>query len=98
MDLYMITTTDNPFSPVDQYDEWLAWDMARYNSNSLLARVVYTSTELSDADQVLAIQDAIDVIVTQNVSGVHTKVKSGTLEDELNDGRIRLASQQELAA
>lgn len=75
MDLYMLTTTDNPFSPVTHYDDWLAWDMARYNTNSLLARVVRTSPELSDADQAQAIQDAIEEIVTENVSGVHTKVR-----------------------
>lgn len=75
MDYYMLTTTDNPFSPVTQYDEWLTWDMANYNSNALLARVLYTSIELSDLDQDEALQDAIDVIVTENVSGVHTKVK-----------------------
>lgn len=79
MDLYMLTTDDNPFSPVTQYDEWLTWDMARYNSNALLARVVYTSPELSDADQDLAIQEGIDEIVRENVSGVHTKVKSGSI-------------------
>lgn len=76
MDYYMLTTTDNPFSPVTQYDEWLTWDMARYNTNALLARVVRTSPELSDADQLLAIQDAIDEIVEENVSGVHTKVRA----------------------
>lgn len=76
---YMITTIDNPFSPVTQYDEWLAWDMGHgYWSNSLLARVVVTSPELSEADQDLAIQDAIDEIVTENVSGVHTKVRADT--------------------
>lgn len=74
---YMLTTTDNPFSPVTQYDEWMAWDMAHgYWSNSLLARVVRTSPDLSDADQELAIQDAIDEIVNENVSGVHTKVRA----------------------
>lgn len=78
MDLYMLTTTDNPFDPVTQYDEWFAWDMAHYNTNALLARVVRTSPELSDADQELAIQLAIDEIVQENVSGVHTKVKAGT--------------------
>lgn len=75
MDLYMLTTIDNPFSPITHYDEWLAWDMLNYNSNALLARVVRTSSELSDADQAQAIQDAIDEIVTENVSGMHTKVK-----------------------
>lgn len=81
MDLHMLTTTDNPFSPVTQYDEWMVWDMSHgYNSNSLLARVVHTSPELSDADQVLAIEEAIDEIVTENVSGVHTKVRADSTE------------------
>lgn len=78
MDLYMLTTIDNPFSPVTQYDEWLTWDMTYHNTNALLARVVYTSPELSDTDQALAIQAGIDEIVTENVSGVHTKVRAGS--------------------
>ncbi len=79
MGQYMLTTTDNPFSPFTQYDEWLTWDMARYNTNGLLARVAYTSPELSDEDQDLAIQQAIDDIVTQNVSGMHTRVTAKDL-------------------
>ena len=75
MDYYMLTTDDNPYSPVTQYDEWLRWDMAHYNSNALLARVVRTSPELSDDLQDIAVQDAILEIVTENVSGVHTRVK-----------------------
>lgn len=82
MELYMLTTTDNPFSPVTQYDEWLTWDMATHNSNALLARVVRTSPELSDEDQLLAIQEAIDEIVTENVSGVHTKVRADSVETQ----------------
>lgn len=77
MDLHMLTTTDNPFSPVTDYDSWRIWDEAQgYYSNSLLARVVCTSPNLFDADQTQAIEDAIDEIVTENVSGVHTKVKA----------------------
>jgi hypothetical protein len=79
MDLYMLTTTDNPYSPITQYDQWHAWDMEHgYWSNSLLARVVYSSSELSDEDQMLAIQQGIDDIVTENVSGVHTKVRANS--------------------
>jgi hypothetical protein len=82
MDYFMLTTTDNPFSPVTQYDEWLTWDMAHYNSNALLARVAITSPDLSDADQDLAIQEAIDEIVTENVSGVHTKVRANSVTSQ----------------
>lgn len=80
MDYYMLTTTDNPFSPVTQYDEWLTWDMANYNTNALLARVARTSPELTDADNLLTINEAIDEIVRENVSGVHTKVRGGSVD------------------
>lgn len=98
MDLYMLTTTDNPFSPVTQYDEWFAWDMAHHNSNALLARVVHTSPDLPEIDQVLATQEGIDEIVRENVSGVHTKVKAGTISfpfesesDETLNDEVRAA-------
>lgn len=72
---YMLTTFDNPFDPFTQFDEWFAWDrQAGYNSPSLLARLVNSSDELSDADQVVAINDAIDEILKENVTGMFRKV------------------------
>jgi hypothetical protein len=53
---------------------------AGYNTMSFLARVLVTSDELSDHDQNLAIETAIDEIVKENVSGVYKKV-SRTVED-----------------
>lgn len=76
MTLHMLTTSDNPFSPVTDYDAWRIWDEAQgYYTNSLLARVVRSSPDLSDADQEEAIEDAITEIVTENVSGKHIKVE-----------------------
>lgn len=72
---YMISTSDNPYNPFEQWDAWFAWDQRRgYHSLSLLARVVRTSSELSDADRKLAIEIGIDEIVEHNVSGKHIKV------------------------
>lgn len=72
---HMLTTVDNPYDPFTQYDEWNTWDQdAGYNTASFLARIVKTSDELSDADQSQAIEDAIDEIVLENVSGMHRKV------------------------
>lgn len=72
---YMLTTFDNPFNPFNQFDEWFAWDRtAGYNSPSLLARIVNSSDELSDTDQVVAINDAIDEILKENVTGMFRKV------------------------
>jgi hypothetical protein len=72
---YMLTTVDNPFNPFTQFDEWLQWDItAGYDTPSFLARVASWSNDLSEPDQELAIQQAIDEIVTENVSGMHRKV------------------------
>jgi hypothetical protein len=71
----MLTTIDNPYDPFDQFDDWYAFDSRHgYNTPSFLARVVVTSDELSEADQNLAIELAIDEIVRENVLGLYKKV------------------------
>lgn len=77
---YVLTTVDNPYDPFVQWDEWYVWDMtAGYHTPGLLARIAHTADELSDADQHLILQQAIDEIVRENVSGMHKKVKRGDL-------------------
>ena len=72
---YMLTTVDNPFDPFTRFDEWNAYDIRMgYNTSSFLDRVAYVSDELSEPDQVLAIQTAIDEIVQENISGMWKKV------------------------
>jgi len=72
---YMLTTVDNPFSPFTQFDEWLVWDHnAGYDTPALLDRIANQSDEMSEADQAQAIDLAMDEIVRENVSGMHTKV------------------------
>lgn len=71
----MLTTTDNPYDPFDDYDDWYAYDnRLGYHSPALLARVAVVSDELSESDHVTAINAAIDEIVSENVSGMHSKV------------------------
>lgn len=72
---HMLTTIDNPYSPFTQWDEWLDFDTLKgYDSCGYLARVTKTASELSDADQSLAIEDAIDEILMYNVNGMYRKV------------------------
>ena len=72
---YMLTTVDNPFDPFTQWDEWYSFDTRHgYHTAGLLARIVITSDELSEADQAQAIQLGIEEIVHENVSGMHKKV------------------------
>jgi hypothetical protein len=78
---YMLTTVDNPFNPFTEFDEWLQWDtVAGYNTPSLLARIATYSNDLSEPDQELAIQQAIDEIVRENVSGMFRKVSAESFD------------------
>lgn len=72
---YALTTVDNPFDPFTEFNAWYAYDTSHgYHSASLLARVARSSDDLSDADQHVAVQEAIDEIVRENVSGMHRKI------------------------
>lgn len=84
----MLTTDDNPWDPFDNFNEWYAYDTkAGHHSLSLLARVVVFSDEVSELDQHVAIELAIDEVVTENVSGVHKKVSRET-EDSKEEAEI----------
>jgi hypothetical protein len=73
--MYMLTTIDNPYNPFTQFNEWYTHDVfAGHNSLALLARIALFSDEMSDTDQQLAIDNAIDEIVYENVSGMHRKI------------------------
>lgn len=72
-----ITTIDNPYDPITDFENWYAYDEEKgYHSSSLVARLTYTSDEISEADQEVAFENAIDEIVKYNVSGMHKKVVS----------------------
>lgn len=72
---HMLTTIDNPYSPFEQWYEWYAFDVAHHhNTSELLARVTISSEELSNFDQSLAIELAMDEIIEENVTGLYKKV------------------------
>lgn len=72
---YMLTTIDNPHSPFTDYEAWLAYDERQgHYTNSLLARVAVMSADMSEADQEFVIDEAMDEIVKENVSGLYVKV------------------------
>ena len=81
--VHMLTTVDNPHSPFDNYPAWFAFDTAAgYHTPSLLGRVLQDSDQLSEADQALAIEQAIDEIVRENVTGMFRKVSKEVVEEE----------------
>ena len=71
----LLTTTDNPYDPHTQFYEWYAYDLSMgYDTCGYLARVTLTSESLSETDNELAIEQAIDEIIELNVRGIYKKV------------------------
>ncbi len=72
---FMLTTLDNPFNPFTHYDEWYNYDETKgYHTCAYLARIAKTSDELSETDEALAIDQAMDEIVGLNILGNYIKV------------------------
>ena len=63
-----ITTKDNPYNPITQFDEWYNYDVnaMRYCTCEYLARLTNTSDELTDEENYRDIERAIDEIVMYN--------------------------------
>ena len=71
----MLTTEDNPYDPFTQFVDWYRFDVDKgYNSCALLSRCCPSSIDLSEIENKIAIEIAIDEICKYNLSGKHIKV------------------------
>lgn len=62
-----ITTKDNPYNYFKQFKEWLDYDtLMGYNTPQYLARLTKLSHDLSDEEEQLEIESAIDRIIEWN--------------------------------
>ena len=71
----MLTTFDNPHDPFKEFASWKKFDEEKgYFTCEYLARIVKSSDELSETDEALSIEEAIDEIITENILGMYKKV------------------------
>ena len=71
----MLTTVDNPFNPITEFDEWYNYDESKgYCTSGYLARIAMTSNYLGNLAQDQAVEDAIDEIIQMNPDGFYKKV------------------------
>ena len=72
----MLTTVDNPFDPIKQFDQWFLFDVEKgYNSSAYLARIARTSEQLSNSENESEIERAIDEIIEYDFMHIYKKVK-----------------------
>lgn len=63
-----LSTSDNPYNPLTDYDSWAAYDHQKgYNTAEYLARIARTTSEYGDDNYTNDIERAIDEIVLLNL-------------------------------
>lgn len=73
---FMLTTSDNPFNPFTQFNEWKSFDeQMLYFSCQYLGRIAKLSPEMSAIEEEKEIERAIDEIVQLNVLGIYQKAR-----------------------
>lgn len=78
---HMLSTTDNPYSPFTEFDQWFAYDsQVGHHTLAYLARITRSSDELSELDQSQAIDMAMDEIIAEDVFNIYVKVPEPTTE------------------
>lgn len=69
---FLLSTTDNKYSPFTQFQEWLLEDQRLgYDTSGLLARLTASAEDFNDDE---AIRSAMRDIVELNYSGKHRVV------------------------
>ena len=69
---FFLSTSDNPFKPFENFNNWFAFDRKNnYNSLELIAKFAFASENLGNFQEKLAILQAMRTIIRYNVSGKH---------------------------
>lgn len=73
----MLSLASNPYDPFEQYDLWLQFDHHEgFDTAGLMARLISTTDALSEADQELAQEQAIESILSNiHFEGLYKKVQ-----------------------
>ena len=71
----MLTTVDNPFDPFEQFTSWFMFDEEKgYHTCSYLGRIARTSDQLSEEENELENERAIDEIIKYDFMNIYKKV------------------------
>lgn len=72
----MLSTIDNPYNPFENFDEWYLYDMEKgWNSCGRLARIAKLSDEMSEEENEIEIEKAIDSIIKNDFLNIFIKVR-----------------------
>lgn len=86
-----ITTIDNPFDPFDDFTSWFDFDVEKgYYTCNKLARISKTSVDMTEKEEDVAVEQAIDRLIKIDPLDLYRKViredKDETKTDKSNIG------------
>ncbi|HAP15049.1 MAG TPA: hypothetical protein DCR07_02950 [Lactococcus sp.] len=71
-----LTTFDNPYDPFEQFTSWFLFDVEKgYNTCAYLGRIARTSEQMSDEENDIEVERAIDEIIKYDFLNIYKKVK-----------------------
>lgn len=75
-----LTTVDNPYNPFEQFTSWFLFDEEKgYHSCAYLGRIARTSNQLSDEENDLEVERAIDEIIRYDFRNIYRKLKQPSM-------------------
>ena len=76
---FALTTFDNPYDPFEQFTSWFMFDEEKgYHTCSYLGRIARTSDQLSEEENELENERAIDEILKYDFRNIYKKVVQKT--------------------
>ena len=70
-----ITTFDNPYDPFEDFTSWFLFDEEKgYHTTAYLGRIARTSDELSDEENDIEVERAIDEMIKYDFQNIYKKV------------------------
>lgn len=75
---FTLSLASNPFNPFTEYDKWKQYDTRQgFDTDGFMARLVSTSPDISEADQLLAEKQACEsVLDNPSFKGLYIMVNS----------------------
>ena len=71
-----LTTVDNPYNPLTQFDSWFQYDEdKKYHTCGLLARIANTNSDMTDEEYDEEVERAVDEIIRNDFTNLYRKVK-----------------------
>lgn len=70
-----LTTIDNPFDVFKEFNQWFLFDIEKgYNSCGYLDRIAKTTDDMSEQEENVEIERAIDEIIKYDFRNIYKKV------------------------